>query len=255
MPTSALAIENVKLDFYGAQVLRGVDFAVQSGSFTGLIGPIGAGKSTLFNAVSGLYRPTDGTVRLYSQDVTSEPPHKRVAAGLVRTFQLARGFPKLSVFQHFMLYGASQPGESLLKALVGSPAARRREDELAERAHAILRRMGLERVIDNPVTALSGGQKKLVEIGRALMAEPKVLLLDEPMAGVNPTLAQEIAERLVALNRDGMTICLIEHEMGLIRQLCDTVVVMAEGKVLTQGSFAAVTGDERVQEAYLGRRH
>ena len=255
MPTSALAIENVKLDFYGAQVLRGVDFAVQSGSFTGLIGPNGAGKSTLFNAVSGLYRPTGGTVRLYSRDVTGEPPHKRVAAGLVRTFQLARGFPKLSVFQHFMLYGASQPGEGLLKALLGSPAARRREDELAERAHTILRRMGLERVIDNPVTALSGGQKKLVEIGRALMAEPKVLLLDEPMAGVNPTLAQEIAERLVALNRDGMTICLIEHEMGLIRQLCDTVVVMAEGKVLTQGSFDAVTGDERVQEAYLGRRH
>jgi ABC-type branched-subunit amino acid transport system ATPase component len=255
VPTSALAIENVKLGFYGAQVLRGVDFAVQSGSFTGLIGPNGAGKSTLFNAVSGLYRPTGGTVRLYSQDVTSEPPHRRVAAGLVRTFQLARGFPKLSVFQHFMLYGASQPGEGLLKALVGSPAARRREDELADKAHAILRRMGLERVANNPVTALSGGQKKLVEIGRALMAEPKVLLLDEPMAGVNPTLAQEIAERLVALNREGMTICLIEHEMGLIRQLCDTVVVMAEGKVLTQGSFDAVTGDERVQEAYLGRRH
>jgi ABC-type branched-subunit amino acid transport system ATPase component len=253
--TSALAIEKVKLDFYGAQVLRGVDFAVQSGSFTGLIGPNGAGKSTLFNAVSGLYRPTSGTVRLYSQDVTGEPPHRRVAAGLVRTFQLARGFPKLSVFQHFMLYGASQPGEGLLKALVGSPAARRREDELAEKAHAILRRMGLERVINNPVTALSGGQKKLVEIGRALMAQPKVLLLDEPMAGVNPTLAQEIAERLVALNRDGMTICLIEHEMGLIRQLCDTVVVMVEGKVLTQGSFDAVTSDERVQEAYLGRRH
>jgi branched-chain amino acid transport system ATP-binding protein len=253
--TSALAIEKVKLDFYGAQVLRGVDFAVQSGSFTGLIGPNGAGKSTLFNAVSGLYRPTSGTVRLYSQDVTGEPPHRRVAAGLVRTFQLARGFPKLSVFQHFMLYGASQPGEGLIEALVGSSAARRREDELADKAHAILRRMGLERVADNPVTALSGGQKKLVEIGRALMAEPKVLLLDEPMAGVNPTLAQEIAERLVALNREGMTICLIEHEMGLIRQLCDTVVVMAEGKVLTQGSFDAVTGDERVQEAYLGRRH
>ena len=255
MATSALAIENVKLDFYGAQVLRGVDFAVQSGSFTGLIGPNGAGKSTLFNAVSGLYRPKSGTVRLYSQDVTGEPPHRLVAAGLVRSFQLARGFPKLSVFQHLMLYGASQPGEGLFAALVGSPAARRREDELSEKAHAILRRLGLERVVDNPVTALSGGQKKLVEIGRALMAEPKVLLLDEPMAGVNPTLAQEIAERLIALNREGMTICLIEHEMGLIRQLCDTVVVMAEGKVLTQGSFDAVTADARVQEAYLGRRH
>jgi branched-chain amino acid transport system ATP-binding protein len=263
--TSALAIENVKLDFYGAQVLRGVDFAVREGSFTGLIGPNGAGKSTLFNAVSGLYRPKSGTVRLYSADVTGQPPDRLVAAGLapdrlvaaglVRSFQLARGFPKLSVFQHFMLYGASQPGEGLLAALVGSRDARRREHELAEKAHAIIRRMGLERVVDNPVTALSGGQKKLVEIGRALMAEPKVLLLDEPMAGVNPTLAQEIAERFVALNREGMTICLIEHEMGLIRQLCDNVVVMAEGRVLTQGSFDEVTSDTRVQEAYLGRRH
>jgi ABC-type branched-subunit amino acid transport system ATPase component len=159
------------------------------------------------------------------------------------------------VFQHFMLYGASQPGEGLLAALLGSRAARRREQELAEKAHAILSRMGLARVVDNPVTALSGGQKKLVEIGRALMADPKVLLLDEPMAGVNPTLAQEIAERLADLNRSGMTICLIEHEMGLIRQLCDTVVVMAEGRVLTEGSFDAVTADARVQEAYLGKRH
>jgi ABC-type branched-subunit amino acid transport system ATPase component len=253
--TSALAVEKVKLDFYGAQVLRGVDFAVHEGSFTGLIGPNGAGKSTLFNAVSGLYRPSSGTVRLYSEDVTGQPPENLVAAGLVRSFHLARGFPKLSVFQHFMLYGAHQPGEGLIAALTGSRDARRREDELAEKAHAIIRRMGLQAVLNNPVTALSGGQKKLVEIGRALMAEPKVLLLDEPMAGVNPTLAQEIAERLTALNRDGMTICLIEHEMGLIRQLCDTVVVMAEGRVLTHGTFDVVTADARVQEAYLGRRH
>lgn len=253
--TAALRIEGLKLDFYGVHVLRGVDLEVPEKSFTGLIGPNGAGKSTLFNAVSGLYRPKGGKVMLGSTETTGKPPERLVAAGLVRSFQLARGFPKLSVFQHLMLYGADQPGEALLAGLFGSPAARRREAALAERAHGIARRLRLDHVLDNPVTALSGGQKKLVEIGRALMADPKVLLLDEPMAGVNPTLADQIAEHLIALNRDGLTICLIEHDMALIKRLCHPVIVMAEGKTLTRGSFDEVASDPRVQEAYLGRRH
>lgn len=253
--TAALTIQGLKLGFYGVQVLRGVDFAVPQGSFTGLIGPNGAGKSTLFNAVSGLYRPQAGSVRLGATETAGMPPEKLVAAGLVRSFQLARGFPKLSVFQHLMLYGADQPGESLLAGLIGTGRAKRREAQLSERAFGIARRLKLDHVLDNPVTALSGGQKKLVEIGRALMAEPKILLLDEPMAGVNPSLTEQIAEHLVALNRDGLTICLIEHDMGLIRKLCAPVIVMAEGKTLTQGSFDEVASDTRVQEAYLGRRH
>lgn len=250
-----LSISNLALDFYGVQVLRGVELSVPEGSFTGLIGPNGAGKSTLFNAVSGLYRPKSGSVRLGERDITGLSPEKLVTAGLVRSFQLARGFPKLSVFQHLMLYGAEQPGENLLAGLFSSSAARRREAELAKRAHGIARRLRLAHVLDNPVTALSGGQKKLVEIGRALMADPKILLLDEPMAGVNPTLAEEIAGHLVALNRGGLTICLIEHDMALIRKLCEPVIVMAEGKVLTKGRFDEVAADGRVQEAYLGRRH
>ncbi|WNJ91829.1 ABC transporter ATP-binding protein [Bosea sp. 685] len=253
--TAALTIEGLKLDFYGVHVLRGVDFAVPAGSFTGLIGPNGAGKSTLFNAVSGLYRPKAGSVRLGLVETTGLAPEKLVAAGLVRSFQLARGFPKLSVFQHLMLYGAGQPGENLLAAMLRSATARRREQELTERAFGIARRLKLDHVLDNPVTALSGGQKKLVEIGRALMADPKILLLDEPMAGVNPSLTEQIADHLVALNRDGLTICLIEHDMALIKRLCAPVIVMAEGKTLTQGSFDEVASDIRVQEAYLGRRH
>ncbi|POR49971.1 ABC transporter ATP-binding protein [Bosea psychrotolerans] len=253
--TAALTIDGLKLDFYGVHVLRGVDFTVPAGSFTGLIGPNGAGKSTLFNAVSGLYRPKAGSVRLGQAETTGLPPEKLVAAGLVRSFQLARGFPKLSVFQHLMLYGAGQPGENLLAAMLRSAAARRREQELTERAFGIARRLKLDHVLDNPVTALSGGQKKLVEIGRALMADPKILLLDEPMAGVNPSLTEQIADHLVALNRDGLTICLIEHDMALIKRLCAPVIVMAEGKTLTQGSFDEVASDIRVQEAYLGRRH
>lgn len=253
--TPLLTVTDLKLDFYGVHVLRGVDLAVPAGSFTGLIGPNGAGKSTLFNAVSGLYRPKGGSVALGAKDATGLAPEELVAAGLVRTFQLARGFPKLSVFQHLMLYGADQPGENLLAGLFGSAAARRREAELAGRAFEIARRLKLDHVLDNPVTALSGGQKKLVEIGRALMARPTILLLDEPMAGVNPSLADEIAEHLVGLNREGLTICLIEHDMALIKRLCQPVVVMAEGKTLTQGSFEEVASDIRVQEAYLGRRH
>ncbi|TQI65312.1 branched-chain amino acid transport system ATP-binding protein [Bosea sp. AK1] len=253
--SETLSIRALALDFYGLQVLRGVDFTIPAGSFTGLIGPNGAGKSTLFNAVSGIYRPKGGSVRLGSRDITGLAPEKLVAAGLVRSFQLARGFPKLSVFQHLILYGAAQPGEGLIAALLGSAAARQREAELAERAHAIARRLRLDHIIDNPITASSGGQKKLVEIGRALMADPQILLLDEPMVGVNPTLAEKIASQLVDLNREGLTICLIEHDMALIRKLCDPVIVMAEGKVLTQGRFDDVASDERVLEAYLGRRH
>ena len=137
----------------------------------------------------------------------------------------------------------------------GSRAASDRELALAERAWAIARRLRLDPVLDNPITALSGGQKKLVEIGRALMAMPKLILLDEPMAGVNPTLAGQIADHLLALHADGITICLIEHDMALIRRLCDPVIVLAEGRTLMTGSFAAVADDQRVQEAYLGTRH
>lgn len=253
--TPILTVEDLTLSFYGVQVLRGVSLAVPQGSFTGLIGPNGAGKSTLFNAVSGLYRPTAGTVRVAGADVTAIAPQLLMAQGLVRTFQLARGFPKLSVFQHLMLYGKDQAGESLIAGLFGSVKSRACEAALAERAFAIARRLRLDKVLDNPVTSLSGGQKKLVEIGRALMAEPRILLLDEPMAGVNPSLADEIGSHLAALNQDGLTILLIEHDMALIRRLCDPVIVMAEGRTLTQGHFKEVAADIRVQEAYLGRRH
>ncbi|MGE0798532.1 MAG: ABC transporter ATP-binding protein [Lautropia sp.] len=250
-----LTVRQLQLGFHGVRVLRGVDLELAAGRLTGLIGPNGAGKSTLFNAVSGLYRADGGSIRLGDSETVGLRPDQLLGRGLVRTFQLARGFPKLSVFQHLMVYGRAQPGERLLAALTGSAAARAREDELAERALAIAARLRLAPLVDNPVTSLSGGQKKLVEIGRALMAEPRLLLLDEPMAGVNPALADEIAGHLTALNAEGITLCLIEHDMALVRRLCDPVIVMAEGRTLTQGSFEQVAADPRVQEAYLGRRH
>ena len=250
-----LTLSNVARSFYGVAALRGVELSIARGSLTGLIGPNGAGKSTLFNVVSGLYAPTAGRIQFDGQEITGRQPDDIVRRGLIRTFQLARGFPKLSVFQHLMLYGPAQPGEGLWDALTRSRRARLREEQLAEKAWQVAKRLRLDAVLDNPVTALSGGQKKLVEIGRALMAEPRMILLDEPMAGVNPTLTAQIAEHLVALNQSGITICLIEHDMALIRDLCNPVIVMADGKTLTAGRFDEVVADPRVQEAYLGRRH
>jgi len=249
-----LQLKNLRRAFYGLDVLRGVDLAVAAGGITGLIGPNGAGKTTLFNVVSGLVPPDGGSIRFDDAEIRGWAPDAVSRRGLVRTFQVARGFPKLSVFQHLMLYGRDQPGESLWRAIVGSKAARQREEELAERAWETARFLRLDHLIDNPATALSGGQKKLLEIGRALMAEPRLVLLDEPTAGVNPTLQNEIGERLLELPRRGITVLLIEHDMGFIAHLCDPVIVMAEGQVLTQGTFDEVRNDHRVREAYLGRR-
>ena len=252
--TPLLDIKTLRRAFYGLEVLRGVDMAVRAGGITGLIGPNGAGKTTLFNVVSGLVPPDAGSIRFDGREIAGKAADVVSRAGLVRTFQVARGFPKLSVFQHLMLYGRDQPGESLWQAIVGSRAAREREAALAERAWETARFLRLDRLIDNPATALSGGQKKLLEIGRALMAEPKLVLLDEPTAGVNPTLQNEIGERLLELPKRGISVLLIEHDMSFIAQLCDPVIVMAEGQVLTEGSFDAVRADHRVREAYLGKR-
>jgi len=252
--TPLLDIKTLRRAFYGLEVLRGVDMAVRAGGITGLIGPNGAGKTTLFNVVSGLVPPDAGSIRFDGREIAGKAADVVSRAGLVRTFQVARGFPKLSVFQHLMLYGRDQPGESLWQAIVGSRAAREREAALAERAWETARFLRLDGLIDNPATALSGGQKKLLEIGRALMAEPKLVLLDEPTAGVNPTLQNEIGERLLELPKRGISVLLIEHDMSFIAQLCDPVIVMAEGQVLTEGSFDAVRADHRVREAYLGKR-
>ncbi len=252
---SVLDVVDVTRRFFGMAALDGVGFSLPAGRITGLIGPNGAGKSTLLNVVSGLLRPDAGAVRFQGEDITGLKPHRLAARGLTRTFQIARGFPKMSVFQHLMLYGPRQPGERLLQAPMWSRTARDREAELAERALAIAGRLRLSPLLDAPVTALSGGQKKLVEIGRTLMAEPRMILLDEPMAGVNPSLGAEIAAHLQALNAEGISLCLVEHDMALIRQLCHHVVVMAEGRTLVTGSFEQVAANAEVQEAYLGRRH
>jgi ABC-type branched-subunit amino acid transport system ATPase component len=249
-----LEIHDLHRAYYGVHALTGVELAVERGTITGLIGPNGAGKTTLFNCVSGLVPPERGRILFDGADITGWRPDRITRQGLLRTFQIARGCQRLSVVENLMLYGAAQPGEQVLPALLRTRAARRREAELVERALAVARRLNLIRVADNAASDLSGGQKKLLEIGRALMTDPTLIMLDEPIAGINPTLAGEIAEHILALRQDGITFLVIEHHMDMIARLCAPVIVMAEGKTLAEGSFAALAENPDVQEAYMGRR-
>jgi branched-chain amino acid transport system ATP-binding protein/neutral amino acid transport system ATP-binding protein len=247
-----LACDGVYRSFYGVHALSGADLEVRQGTITGLIGPNGAGKTTLFNCISGMIPPERGRIVFDGQEIGGLPPHRITQAGLIRTFQIARGFPRLTVIENLMLYGAGQPGERLLTAIAGG--GRPRERELLDRAFAVAERLNLARVANNPASDLSGGQKKLLEIGRALMTDPKLILLDEPIAGVNPSLALEIGEHLHRLREEGLTFLIIEHHMDAIARLCDPVVVMAEGRKLAEGSFAEIAARDDVQEAYMGRR-
>lgn len=254
MTHAQLEIADLSIHFGGIRALDGASFAIQPGITTGLIGPNGAGKTTLFNCISGLTPGATGKVRFCGRDISREEPQDISRAGLVRSFQLARGCENMTVFEHLMLYGPRQRGEGLLGALFGNREARRQEEALREEALDMARRLKLAHVLDNLVTRLSGGQKKLLEIGRVLLAKPKMILLDEPMAGVNPTLVQEIADHLVEIRKSGISIVLIEHEMELIERLCDEVIVMASGRFLTRGSFSEIAGNRDVQESYLGMR-
>jgi len=254
MSRALLSISDARVAFGGLAALDGATFSVADGMATGLIGPNGAGKTTLFNAISGLLPKATGRITFDGVELAGRRPEVISRAGLVRTFQLARGCPRMTVFEHLMLYGPRQPGEGLWSGLCAGKAVRQAEQELGERALSIARRLRLDHVLDNLTMALSGGQKKLLEIGRVLMAQPKMILLDEPMAGVNPTLVSEIAGHLEGIKREGITILLIEHDMALIERLCDEVIVMAQGRFLTSGTFREVTSDRRVQESYLGMK-
>lgn len=254
MAAPLLDVRDLTRSFYGVHALSGVHLRVDARRITGLIGPNGAGKTTLFNCISGVVPPDAGTVLFAGRDITGWRPDRVANAGLVRTFQIARGFPRLSVYENLMLYGDAQPGERVLAALRRSHAARQREAELLDAAHAVATRLNLVRLLNDPASSLSGGQKKLLEIGRVLMARPQIVLLDEPVAGVNPSLAREIAQHLRGLVDEGLTVLLIEHHMDTIAALCDHVVVLAEGRNLAEGTFAEVAADPAVQEAYMGRR-
>ncbi|MHA7685648.1 ABC transporter ATP-binding protein [Cupriavidus sp. PET2-C1] len=247
-----LSAEAVSLAFGGVRALDGATLRLAPGRITGLVGPNGAGKSSLFNVLAGSLRPDRGSVRLAGADITRLPVHARAHAGIARTFQLARELDSLTVLENMLLAAPVQPGESLRRLLFSRRSVRRAEEQAIERALSLLARVRLTRLADESASALSGGQKKLLELCRALMLEPDIVLLDEPAAGVNPALIEELCQFILALRDEGKTFAIVEHNMDMVAALCDHVYVLAEGRVLTQGSFDAVTADARVREAYLG---
>jgi len=237
--------------FNGVPAVEGVSFPLQRGRLTGLIGPNGAGKSTTLAMLAGTLPVSSGSIRFLGQDITAMPAYKRARRGLVRTFQLASEFKKLTVLENLLSAVPSQPGDSMRGALLGRRYWRASEEQAIADATTMLQRFGLTEYANHYAGDLSGGQRRLVEIMRALMAGPTVLLLDEPMAGVHPHLAREIGQQLVALCNEGMTILMVEHELSIMDEFCDPVVVMAEGAVLAQGTMGELRNRSEVVEAYL----
>jgi branched-chain amino acid transport system ATP-binding protein/neutral amino acid transport system ATP-binding protein len=251
--TALLEVSNLVQSFFGVRALNGVELAVERGTITGIIGPNGAGKSTLFNVLCGLFRPDAGKITFDRQEITAWRPELVTSAGMVRSFQIARGFPSLSVMENLLVYGPRQPGELLLAPFLRLAQVRSRERELERKAYMIAERLRLTGVLNQRASDISGGQKKLLEIGRALMTDPKLILLDEPLAGVNPALGNEIADDILDINRQsGLTFVIVEHDMGMVAKLCEPVIVMAEGRVLATGTFEEIVADPAVQEAYMG---
>ena len=247
-----LAVQNVSKHFGGIAAVDDVSFDVAEGSITALIGPNGAGKSTLFNVVTGFQRPERGEVLLDGRSVFRQPPHAIARQGMVRTFQLTKALSVMTVLDNMLLGSPQNPGERL--ALAGlRPVWRRAERQAREQARELLEVFGLAAHARDYAGTLSGGQRKLLELARALMLEPRILLLDEPLAGVNRTLGRSLLEHIENLRAERrLTILLVEHDMDVVMRHSDTVVVMADGRVVATGPPHVVRRDERVLAAYLG---
>ena len=248
-----ISISGVNKHFGGIHAVRDASLKIETGSVTGLIGPNGAGKTTLFNVIAGLYKPDSGTVQLDGQDITGLPPHELFARGLLRTFQIAHEFSSLTVRENLMMVPQDQSGERLIDAWLQPAKIRQEEAVLIAKANEVISFLQLDPVANERAGNLSGGQKKLLELGRTMMTDAKIVFLDEVGAGVNRTLLNHIGDSILRLNREqGNTFCMIEHDMEFISRLCDPVIVMAEGGVLATGSADEIRNNEDVIEAYLG---
>ena len=246
-----LRCEGLTRSFDGVRAVDGISMGFQRGRLTGIIGPNGAGKSTALAMLAGTLPATEGKIYYRGEDITGVPAYLRARRGLVRTFQLASEFKRLTVIENLLAAIPDQRGETFHGAVLGKRYWGAQERDAIERAAATLERFGLLSLADRYAGDLSGGQRRLVEIMRALMAEPEVLLLDEPMAGVHPRLAHQIGMLLVGLCESGITVVMVEHELSIMDEFCDPVIVLAEGKVLAEGTMAALRAKEEVVEAYL----
>ncbi len=250
-----IRVEDLSKHFGGLRAVDGVTLSIEKGSITGLIGPNGAGKTTLFNVIAGVFPPSSGRIYLDGEDVTELQPHELFYKGLLRTFQIAHEFSSLTVLENLMVVPGHQAGEDLHHTWFNFSRVLENEARIRERAREVIEFLQIDHLEDELAGNLSGGQKKLLELGRTMMADPKIVFLDEVGAGVNRTLLKTIAEAIQRLNKErGYTFCLIEHDMDFIAQLCDPVIVMAEGKLLFEGPPHEVMTNEEVIEAYLGTR-
>ncbi|EKQ69178.1 ABC-type branched-chain amino acid transport system, ATPase component [Leptolyngbyaceae cyanobacterium JSC-12] len=248
-----LAATNLVKNFGGIKAVDNASIEVAKGSITGLVGPNGAGKTTLFNLLSNFIRPDSGRVLFDGEPVHHLQPHVIARMGMVRTFQVARALSRLSVIENLLLAAQKQTGEKFWNTWIRHREIATEEKQNREKAIAILESVGLAHMAHEYAGALSGGQRKLLEMGRALMTDPKLILLDEPAAGVNPTLINQICDRVQQWNRNGMTFLIIEHNMDVIMSLCDRVWVLAEGRNLAVGTPAEIQANPDVLEAYLGQ--
>jgi branched-chain amino acid transport system ATP-binding protein len=249
-----IQIKNLKMHFGGIHAVDDVSLTLETGRITGLIGPNGAGKTTLFNVIAGHYKPTNGQVFLDGEDITGLPPHELFAKGMLRTFQIAHEFSTLTVRENLMMVPGGQSGERLIDTWLRPRRVQQEEEAVRAKADDVITFLEISHVADELAGNLSGGQKKLLELGRTMMTDAKIVFLDEVGAGVNRTLLNTLGDAIIRLNQErGYTFCMIEHDMDFIGRLCESVIVMAEGHVLAQGTAAEVTSNEQVIEAYLGR--
>ena len=249
-----LKIKDLNKSFGGLKAVNNVNLEVKKSSITGLIGPNGAGKTTLFNTIAGLYAPENGDIYLEGKNIARLKPHELFNMGVLRTFQIAHEFSSLTVLENLMMVPGNQRGEKLIYALFGDKAVRQQEEEIRAKAIEVIEFLNLKHLTQEIAGNLSGGQKKLLELGRTMMVEANLVLLDEVGAGVNRTLLNEISDAILRLNKErNYTFFVIEHDMKKKKKICDPVIVMAEGSVLFEGGFSEVKSNDEVIEAYLGK--
>ncbi len=248
-----IAVHDIHKHFGGFHAVDGATLTIETGSITGLIGPNGAGKTTLFNVIAGVLPPTGGKVVMDGEDITGLKPHELFDKGLLRTFQIAHEFSSMTCRENLMMVPGGQTGEGLWNTWFGRKRIADEERALRAKADEVLEFLTVEHLADQPAGQISGGQKKLLELGRTMMVDAKIVFLDEVGAGVNRTLLNTIGDAIIRLNKErAYTFCVIEHDMDFIGRLCDPVICMAEGKVLAEGSLDEIKANDAVIEAYLG---
>ena len=247
-----LTVENLAKEFDGLTAVNDLNFTVEPNTISGLIGPNGAGKTTTFNMIAGHLKPSSGKIYFDGKEITNLRPHQTFQLGIVRTFQIPRPFSGMTVLENLTMVPRNQIGEKIWNNWLRNNAVEREEQQIREKANGLLEFLNLSDLQNEYSGNLSGGQLKLLELGRALMADPKVILLDEPAAGVNPTLLEEIIDRIRDIHSQGVTFLIIEHNMELVMRLCSSILVMAEGDILMRGAPEEIRSDPRLIDAFLG---